>query len=404
MIEANKLKLGLFIVISVSILVGGLLAFGLMDRFKQKYEFFTVFDESVQGLEKGAAIKYKGVTIGKVTKISVWKNRYVRVEMEAEPGSISEDSSSSTKSQAEKIRGYKKTLQREVEKGLRCSLEISSLATGLKFIELTHMDFTRKREVTLKEDIVDKENFIPAMKSLLSGAITNFDKTLTNIAKIDYEGIGIETKQALIHLNKLLADPKITSLISKSDAAVSEFISMTQSINTKVNILKIEELQKSALSFIDNTDKKLSKLLTDADASLNTSIPQLTKRLNASLDNFDKTVLEVQKEIKNAKIAATAEVARTALKKASASFDGVREDASLTLKKTRDFLDNLDSLKTDVAKALKSVEGAGNSLSGLRADFTATLKRFKVTLDSVSAFIDYLESDPSSLLRGKAEE
>ncbi len=80
MIEANKLKLGLFIVISMTIILGSLIALGLIEEFKEKNEIFTIFDESVQGLEEGAPIKYKGVTIGKVSKISILKKRYVRVD------------------------------------------------------------------------------------------------------------------------------------------------------------------------------------------------------------------------------------------------------------------------------------------------------------------------------------
>ena len=68
----------------------------------------------------------------------------------------------------------------------------------------------------------------------------------------------------------------------------------------------------------------------------------------------------------------------------------------------RKFLLSMNSLKADVSKTLKSMEGAGKSMGGLRGDFTSTLKRFKQTLDSVQTFVDYLEKDPGSLLRGKS--
>lgn len=421
MIEAKKLKLGLFIIISFSLLFFGLLALGLMDSFKEKYEFFTVFDESVQGLEKGAPIKYKGVNIGKVTKVSVWKDRYVRVDMEADPDSINSRNSSKNKSRVQNIQGYKDYLQREVIKGLRCRLEIASLATGLKFIELSHMD-SRKREVLLKEEIEGKDNFIPAMKSLLSGAITNFDKTLTNIAKIDYEGIGIEAKTTLLHLNKILSNPKIASILTKGDRAFDDFSTVTKSLNKKIELIKVtelqetlinfikstnerlEKLQKTSVAFIDNTDQKLEKLLSNADSHLSKTIPELTKHLNSSLDKFDKTILDIQTQIAKAQISTTAEVARDVFKKVSKSFDGIRQDTSLTLKQARDFIISLNSLKTDVSKALHSIEGAGTSVSSLRKDFTSSLKRLKGTLDSISSFVDYLEKDPSSLLRGKATD
>ncbi len=53
----EELKLGLFIVISMIIVIGSLVALGLIEEFKEKNEIFTIFDESVQGLEEKSFMK-----------------------------------------------------------------------------------------------------------------------------------------------------------------------------------------------------------------------------------------------------------------------------------------------------------------------------------------------------------
>ncbi|MCM8541297.1 MAG: MlaD family protein [Lentisphaeraceae bacterium] len=403
MVEANKLKLGLFIVISTTILLGSLLALGLFNEFKEKNEIFTIFDESVQGLEEGAAIKYKGVTIGKVKKISILQKRYVRVDMETDPDSvIGENVKSRQQSRSARIKAFNDLIQSEVKKGLRCSLEISSIATGLKFIELTHIDLERKTEVDVVIDGQEADQFIPAMKSLLSGAITNFDKTLSNIAKIDYEGIGEEAKLALINLNKILSDPKIQSLISKGDRAAEELTLVAGTLNKKIDELKIAELQSDISALTKNTDKNISALLKNTDTKLNGAIESLSTKVENSLTKIDNLTTLLEKEVKNAKIAETASIARQALTQTTKTVAAVETDAIEALKSTKNFMDSLADLKEDVSKTLISIEGASDSLSGMRGDISGILKRFKVTLDSISSLIEYLEKDPSAIIRGKS--
>jgi paraquat-inducible protein B len=397
MIEASKLKLGLFISCGTVLFILCLLALGLSNIFEQKYQFFTIFDESVQGLENGAEIKYKGVKIGQVKKISVWKKRYVRVDMEYEPDAVFSENVSQLESKQERVRAVQEFLGEEVSKGLRCTLEISSLATGLKFIELTHIDHSRKLEV--KVDIANKDGYLPAMKSLLSGAITNFDKTLTNIAKVDYEGIGIEAKRTLINLNKILSSPNIIKILERSDNTLVEITKTTQNLNSKIDELKFKEMQDQFSTVLAKTDKSLSASFTKLD----TSMTLLTTSLGQSLANFNTTIEFIHKEFQQAKLSDTTAVARKTMERTSLAVGKVETEATTALKQATLFLSDLHKMEKDINLAIKSVEAAGGSMSGLRGDFTSTLKRFKTTLDSLRSFIDYLEKDPSALIRGKAE-
>ena len=230
------------------------------------------------------------------------------------------------------------------------------------------------------------------MKSLLIGAITNFDKTLTNIAKVDYEGIGIEAKRTLINLNEVLANPKIKNIIARSDVLLDQLNKTTLSIDKKVNELEVKELQTELRTDFRKTFNQV-----------NTSINTLSSRLEASLKNFDKTIGLLHTEIEKAKISETSSVARVAMQKTANAIDKVEGDASAALKQAKIFLEDLHNMEKDIHAAIKSVEAAGSSMAGFRGDFTSTLKRFKSTLDSIKSFVDYLEKDPSALLRGKAE-
>ena len=98
-LKANYFKLGLFV---IGALVSGvilLIVIGSGRWFQPKLTIESYFNESVQGLDIGSKLKYRGVAIGEVTRIgftynkyqqeipSLQRYRYVLVEAQIEPGS-----------------------------------------------------------------------------------------------------------------------------------------------------------------------------------------------------------------------------------------------------------------------------------------------------------------------------
>ena len=69
MIEANKYKLGIFVLTGIGLLIIGLFMLGLSESLKPKINFMTYFDESVQGLEIGSAVKFRGNVDGAMTRL-----------------------------------------------------------------------------------------------------------------------------------------------------------------------------------------------------------------------------------------------------------------------------------------------------------------------------------------------
>ena len=81
--EADKFKLGLFVSVSFILICMLFIVFGLFDFVNTKIPVYSQFQESVQGLEAGALVKYRGVPIGKVTDITLsTSSNLIRVDME----------------------------------------------------------------------------------------------------------------------------------------------------------------------------------------------------------------------------------------------------------------------------------------------------------------------------------
>ena len=77
---ANHWKLGLFVVASLATVVGATFWLGSRLFQRESFEAISYFDESVQGLEVGSPVKWRGVTVGSVREITVAPDgRHVQV-------------------------------------------------------------------------------------------------------------------------------------------------------------------------------------------------------------------------------------------------------------------------------------------------------------------------------------
>jgi paraquat-inducible protein B len=80
MTSTNYYKLGAFVLGGVVLAMATLVWLGATGWNRTTRQLVTYFDESVQGLEVGSAIKFRGVTVGTVSEISVASDlRHVRV-------------------------------------------------------------------------------------------------------------------------------------------------------------------------------------------------------------------------------------------------------------------------------------------------------------------------------------
>ena len=326
MIEANKYKLGIFVITGVALLVVVLFMLGLSEAFKEKIHFVTNFKESVQGLDIGSSVKFRGVTIGKVTRITIMpKNNLIRVDMQAKPSSIQ-----SSEPGDDPI-DFFKNLNEEVERGLRCRLELTGI-TGMKYVELDYMAPNKKHDTNAKNHnqitsnesnlsfISPKEHilFIPSTPSLLAGLRTSLSVALARIANIDFAKMSKDISETLSEAKKLLSNDKINGVIEKMDTTFANISKLTGNLN---------------------------KSLSEAQ------IQKISKDIREALKNIKKLTENANKQLKTAKLSATTEAIRD-----------------------------------------------------LKSELSVTTSKLNNTLDAVTELATSIDDDPSSIIRGKADQ
>jgi paraquat-inducible protein B len=323
MIEANKYKLGLFVISGISMLILVLFMLGIADIFKPKVQFVTLFDESVQGLEPGAPVKFRGVTIGKVASVTVRpSDNLVRVDMEAELSAIDIAGGQEKVSVITRKAEFFYKMEKEVEKGLRCRLDLMGI-TGLKYVEMNYFD-PIKFPVP---DIISPKGvrYIPSTPSFLRGLSSNITTALARIANVNFDEIATELVGSLKAIKSVLNDPRLTSVIQKID-----------NISGQLEI----------------TSANINKVLTESNMS---EISDQIKKSATSINELSKTL---QKQVEEAKIAETTASARDTMddaKQAVKSFSGISSELSDTLKKLDEALDSFTELVNNLNEDPSSV-------------------------------------------------
>src|SRR5437762_1777455 len=73
--KVNSTSIGLFFAVGVALGVASLLIFSSRSHFHPQQKDILYFDASLKGLDPGAPVKYRGVTIGTVVEILIRHNQ-----------------------------------------------------------------------------------------------------------------------------------------------------------------------------------------------------------------------------------------------------------------------------------------------------------------------------------------
>jgi paraquat-inducible protein B len=142
--RANPTLVGAFVIGAGILAVIAVAVFGSGRLFRETHPFVLYFQGSVNGLNPGAPVKFKGVEVGSVKRIMV---RFEQTAGEVSiPVFIEVDADKLARAgvQAEFT---SEAMQAAIEQGMRGRLEVQSLVTGLLFVNLDYFPGTPARLV-----------------------------------------------------------------------------------------------------------------------------------------------------------------------------------------------------------------------------------------------------------------
>ena len=268
--KANPTVIGVFVLGAILIAIGAVFFFGSADLFAKKQTYVSYFAQSVSGLQTGSNVKFKGVNIGKVTRVllGVGKDQpvYAKVFYQIDQTVFDRDFGGTSKFNLFDVEGTKK----RVEQGLRVRLDFESLISGQLYMSL---DFVKDpAPFTYHDNPSDYALEIPVQPSDIEAIVSNLTKAISNLGNVDFLAISKDL-QSLI----LSAKDGIDSL---------KLAEVGDSLNHLVNGPELKGALTSVKDAFDQMDVTLKKFQSELDP--------ITANLNPTLEEAKKTMAQLE--------------------------------------------------------------------------------------------------------------
>ena len=334
-LRANYYKLGLFVIGAVACAVAILLVVGSGRWFTPKLTVETYFNESVQGLDIGSKLKYRGVEIGSVTRISFTytryqlerpiaeRARYVLVEAEIQPRLLGGRSAAGDLTEPTNA-------ALEVERGLRVRLAPQGI-TGTNYLEIDYVE--PSSNPVLPIDWQPVNIYIPSARSTVTAFVDAASEIVDRLQKLDIEG-------TMGNLNKLLVttNDRIGAIDTKGLGAQAQ--RTLEKMESTLDGIASRQISNEAIALIKEireTNRQLQETIGDP------AWRQVPRDASAA-------VAEVRKLVSDPKLAASLGHLERTLGRLDRITGGGSGDLTSTLENLRQITDNLRQITEDAKR------------------------------------------------------
>ena len=251
--QANRMMIGVFVVVGVAIMAASLVIFGSGDFFKKTVKCVMYFDGSVKGLSVGAPVLFQGVQIGSVKSIILQVDPtelqlQIPVIIEYEPEKFK------VVGEGQDLpRDPKKTIPKLIERGLRAVLGTQSFITGQLVIEIGFYPDSSICYAPAKVDKIYKDYIvIPTCKSTT-------ERLMDALEKLDLAKLEQHLESTLAGVDKLVNNPDLAVSIRALKDTLEDARKLVKNVDGQVDPLS-KDLKK--------TVKDIGKLANNIDAQV----------------------------------------------------------------------------------------------------------------------------------------
>lgn len=242
----NHFKLGLFALAAVAAALGTAIALGANSMNRKTVAYHTFFNESVQGLDVGSPVKYRGVPIGIVAAIDIAPDRrHVDVTADLDVDDMERLGLTEAGGKGEHRRFI-------VPEELRSQLGSQGI-TGVKFIALDFFDVAANPAPELP--FRAPANTIPAAASLMK---TLEDSIVQAVDQLP--AVASSVRVSLERIDALLVDIQMQEVPERVARALDETSGALVEVRTILRRVDESKIPQKTAKVMDNLDQAVSKM------------------------------------------------------------------------------------------------------------------------------------------------
>lgn len=339
---ANTKLIGIFVLAGIALAIAAILIFGGGSVFRPVKPVVMYFTASVQGLNVGSPVMFRGVPVGRVTAINLnfdpAKLTFLtRVNVSLFPDNY--------RTVGARKGTPEQQLDRLIEAGFRAQLIPVSLVTGQLGIGLDLFPGSPLVLYAGTPDAPDPGDVpeIPTIPSTIERLETTVQRILSVIDQADFNELSKDVDQTITAIRDLITMPQLRDMIVKADETVG---------NANATMQEVKAL-------VGRIDRDVGPVLSS---------------LRTTMANADAAMTDARKLV-----------------------PGLQQD----LAQVGPLLDRLGGALTIAETLLKNANASVEPGSPLQYEIANTMRELTLTLRSVRGLADALEQSPNSVLFGK---
>jgi len=303
--QANPKLIGAFVLGAIALVLMTLFVFGSGKLFKQTITVVMYFQGSVNGLDVGAPVKLRGVTLGRVSRINLVydTNRdvlLIPVIAELEPTLLVTDTDGHIEAlHAVEAEG---AVEEGVARGLRAQLVPLSLLTGKLFVELSNREDIPATRVSTDPRVLE----IPTIPSTADQILEIIRTAAKRFNDLPYDEIVKNIEQTLAAIRQIASSPKIPNTLDHVNVAAQKLEKILSKLNERLDgmINRVDKTLVAGESLADSLNAQVgpvSNELRDAIAGIST----LTKNMDDQVKPVSDATLALLESARRAAVSAT---------------------------------------------------------------------------------------------------
>jgi len=283
--KAHYFRIGVFISIGIAILVGGLIAFGAGQVFRPRIYIETYVNGTVQGVDVGTPVKFRGVTVGKVSSITFAFNEYgnpneedrynyvvilMEIDREMFPDMFKRD--------------LTPILQKNIELGLRARIEPLGI-TGMNYIEINYLqDPTQFPQLSF--NWTPHYYYIPSAPGQLTNILNSVNNMMREIEKLNIGELSNNLNQIMTKLNQAVGDAQI----EKVSQGLQNLMSDLQKALNDAQLGELSTDARKLMTGLDTSNAQLQVIMKNVEPATRLNAEQIrsiVRNLNGVMSNLE---------------------------------------------------------------------------------------------------------------------
>lgn len=283
--KISNFRLGLFVVVAIVILIGLIVSIGGGNVFRPKVTVETYFDESVQGLDIGSKVRYRGVVIGAVRQIGFTYTKYEQDRLPAERRQYVLVEMAIYPDQLGDVGGGRQFVDQLVTDGLR----IRMVPIGITGIVSLELDFNRNAQV-LPINWVPQNLYIPAVHSTVLNFVESAERIMAKLEPLDLNSTANNLDRLLATLNRK-AEALDTDKLSKE---ITTSLTELRAVLRHVEQLASGDDWKGLPADLAATVRRLREIADSPELKRTlTALDRSTQRVDRALDGREDDIAEL---------------------------------------------------------------------------------------------------------------